>query len=74
MIVTVRHRQSVFDLALQHFGSVEACFKVADRLGIEITDETTAGATFQMEENEIIDKTVVDYYEQNNIIPTTEEY
>lgn len=72
MIGTVNERQTVFDLALQYFGSAEACFLVADRLGITITDTPPPGAVFEYSATEIMDKQVVDYYSKNAIVPTTE--
>lgn len=72
MTGTVQERQTVFDVALQYFGSAEACFVVAEKLGISITDTPTAGATFEYDLNEVVDRHVVNYYSKNGIIPTTE--
>lgn len=69
---TVNDRQTVFDLALQYFGSAEACFLVAEKLGISITDTPTIGTAFEYEATDIIDQRVVDYYNTNEIIPATE--
>lgn len=73
MTATIQERQTVFDLALQYFGSAEACFLVAERLGIAVTDTPPVGVTFNYEITDIIDHRVVDYYSKNGIIPTTQE-
>lgn len=72
MTITVQQRQSVLDIALQYFGSIEAAFLVAERLGVSITDRLTAGMTLEYDASEIIDNNVVAYYAKNNIVPTTE--
>lgn len=68
----VQDRQSVLDLALQYFGTPEAAFTVADRLGIAVTDTPTPGAAFDYLSGEVIDQHVVDYYLRKGIVPTTE--
>jgi len=72
MTATVQHRQTALDVALQYFGSAEAVFTVAERLGVSITDPLPVGATFEYAAAEIIDKSVADKYQDNGIIPTTE--
>ena len=70
MTATVHPRQCVLDVALQYFGSIEAAYIVADRLDASIDQTLTAGATFEYSPDEIIDPSVVNYYKNNNIIPT----
>ena len=72
MIAEVQHRQSVFDVALQVFGTAEAAFIVAEKLGCSITDPIEAGSTLEYGIEEVVDKHVADYYRKNGIIPTTE--
>lgn len=71
MTATVKDRQSLCDVALQYFGTVEAAFIVADRLGIAVTDTPTRGATFEYQASEVMDQHVVNYYERKGIVPTT---
>ncbi len=71
MKATVQHRQSVFDLALHYFGAIEAAFLVAEKLGCSVTNDLTAGASFEFSASEVQDKRVADYYAKNDIIPTT---
>ena len=73
MTATVQERQTILDIALQYFGSIEACFLVAEKLGISITDQPPTGATFNYQNTDVIDKNVVDYYIKNNIVPTTQD-
>lgn len=72
MIAIVQDRQTVFDLALQYLGSAEACFFVAEKLGISVTDMPAPGASFEYETSDIVDPHVVDYYRKNGIVPATE--
>lgn len=39
MITTVTSRQSLFDIALQHCGNMEAAFDIAQANGISLTDD-----------------------------------
>ncbi|MGL5913995.1 MAG: hypothetical protein ACRCZB_07500 [Bacteroidales bacterium] len=71
MIAIVQDRQTVLDLALQHFGSAEMCVEVAERLGVGITDEPVAGSSFEYELAEVEDKKIVAAYATNNIVPAT---
>ena len=71
MKATVQHRQSVFDLAIQHFGTVEAAFEVAEKLGCSVTDEVKANTTFELAASEVQDRRVAEYYAKNNIVPAT---
>lgn len=73
MTAVVSDRQSVFDIALQYFGDVSASVMVAERLNVAVTDKLTIGVTFEYSESEIVNKQVVDYYQQNNITPTTDD-
>jgi len=71
MTITIQQRQNVFDVALQHFGSPEAAFLVAEKLGCSITDELTAGVEIDFFESEIIDRLIVEHYRKNGIVPAT---
>lgn len=67
--VTVLDRQSIFDIAIQHCGAAEAAYDIALLNGISITDELPVNSLIQ--KPDVIDKTIVDFYLQNNIIPAT---
>jgi len=70
--ITTQPRQSIFDIALQHLGSPEAAFIVAEKIGCSITDELIAGTQVVFTESEIMDRRVADFFRQNNITPATE--
>ena len=45
MIVTVLHNQSLLDLALQHTGTIESIFELAEANTLNISDDVVAGKT-----------------------------
>ncbi|MGL4956563.1 MAG: hypothetical protein ACRC9X_05240 [Bacteroidales bacterium] len=71
MTAIVQSRQSTIDVALQHFGSAEMCFVVAERLGVGIADELIAGSSFDYSPSEVADKAISNSYAKNNVIPAT---
>lgn len=71
MTATVHDRQSVFDVALQYFGTAEAAFLAADRLGIAVTDTPPRGATFEYQPDEVPEPHIAEYYARSGIVPTT---
>ncbi|MDO4782625.1 MAG: hypothetical protein Q4A09_05325 [Capnocytophaga felis] len=71
MKVIVLHNQSLLDVALQHTGTIESLFELALANGISITDDLTAGQTFDVPSNVQKDKDILNYYVAKNIQPTT---
>jgi hypothetical protein len=69
MEIKVLNSQSLFDLAIQAAGSVEAVFDIALANGVGITDELVAGAAVVVPA--ILNRQVADYYKVNNIKPAT---
>ena len=69
MITTVTSRQSLFDIALQHCGIMEAAFDIAQANGISLTDDLTTGQTLTLPEP--TDTSMVQHYTTNNIQPAT---
>lgn len=61
--------QSLFDIAIQTAGSVEAAFDLAFLNGISVTDDIPAG--FQLELPPIVNKSIADYYVNKGIKPAT---
>lgn len=45
MTITVLHNQSLLDLALQHTGTIESVFEMAEANALNITDDVRAGKT-----------------------------
>lgn len=69
-LTTYRH-QSVFDLAIQEFGSIEGVFDLlAANPGLEFDSDIASGTVLKID-GEIINREVVDYYKKYNIKPAT---
>jgi len=62
--------QSIFDLAIQHCGAIEAAFQIALKNNIGLTDELTVGA--ELASTEIVNRDVVNYYARRGLQPATE--
>jgi hypothetical protein len=69
MEVKVLNGQSLFDLAIQVAGSVEAVFDIALANGISITDELRPGTVLTIPA--VVGRQVADYYAANGICPAT---
>ena len=69
MRVKVRDSQSVFDLALQEAGGVEAAMDISVQNDVSITDELEAGAEMIMPQ--AVSKNIAAYYKNNAVIPAT---
>jgi hypothetical protein len=69
MEIQVLNEQSLFDLAVQAAGSVEAVFDIADLNGWGITEELPAGA--RVEISTVLNRQVAEYYRVNGISPAT---
>ena len=68
-LITTLDGQSLFDIAVQEFGSIEAAFALATLNGLSVTDELTPGTLLQ--KTGIINKKIVSYYSDKNIKPAT---
>lgn len=72
MKVIVLHNQSLFDVALQHTGTIESLFELALANGISVTDDLTAGTPLSLGEGQRVrNKDVLDYYTAKKIQPAT---
>lgn len=71
MKVTVLSNQSLADLAIQVYGSVEGVFLLAQENGLEVTDTLKAGQQLKVSPGNIIDKRIVQYYSSKKICPAT---
>ena len=68
-MITVTSRQSVLDIALQHCGSLEAAFDIAQSNGISLTDDLTTGQSMSVPEP--TDTAMAQHYGVNNLQPAT---
>ena len=71
MKVTVRDRQSVFDLALRWGGDAEAAFAIAELNDVSLSEQLAVGTTLKVPS--VMEKRVVEYYAQNKIVPASIE-
>lgn len=74
MKLTVKHNQSLFDLAIQEFGSPEAAIEIALLNDLSITDRLESGQELELpKESEFENNEVLKYYSKNNIKPATSD-
>lgn len=66
----VLHNQSLFDVALQHSGTIESIFELALANSISITDDLASGSWLIANSQEV-DKDILNYYQAKNIQPAT---
>nr|DAV24520.1 MAG TPA: hypothetical protein [Caudoviricetes sp.] len=71
MIVTVLHNQSLLDLALQHTGTIESVFELAEANTLNITDDVVAGKTLVLPVEAFSNKDILGYYTAKNLQPAT---
>ena len=71
MEVPVLNNQSLFDIALQVYGSAEAAFTLALENGLTVTDDLTSGEELQFSQANMSNRRVVDFYRINIIKPAT---
>ena len=70
-MITVLHNQSLLDLALQHTGSIESVFELAEANALNITDEVVAGNTLVLPTEAFTNKDILAYYTAKNLQPAT---
>lgn len=70
-MVIALNSQSLFDIAIQVYGSVAYVFELAVANGLSITGELAAGQEIEVPEIEVESKSVRDYYIANQIKPAT---
>ena len=71
MEITVLHNQSLLDLALQHTGTIESVFELAEANALNITDDVVAGNTLVLPAEALINKDILAYYTAKNLQPAT---
>jgi hypothetical protein len=70
-VVRVLKNQSLFDLSIQSYGSIEAVIDMALENDLSVTDELETGAEINTPELSITRMAIVRYYERNKIKPAT---
>lgn len=71
MTITALHNQSLLDLALQHTGSIESVFELAEANALNITDDVQAGAPLYLGEGLGVRNEILSYYTAKNLQPAT---
>lgn len=71
MTITALHNQSLLDLALQHTGSIESVFELAEANALNITDDVWAGAPLYLGEGLGVRNEILSYYTAKNLQPAT---
>lgn len=71
MKITAADRQSLWDIALQTCGSIEAVFELAEANGLAVTDALAPGQVIEYSPDSIRDKQAARYYANNRVIPST---
>ena len=71
MQITVLHNQSLLDLALQHTGTIESIFELAEANALNITDDVVAGKTLALPDEAFTNKDILAYYIAKNLQPAT---
>lgn len=70
----VSENQSLYDVALQHYGSIEAVYKlIKDNLEkvVSLDSDLVGGMILKINTDHVIEQYLVDYFKLNNIIIAT---
>ena len=70
-MITVLHNQSLLDLALQHTGTIESIFELAEANTLNISDDVVAGKTLVLPAEAFTNKDILGYYTAKNLQPAT---
>lgn len=71
MKVTVMQGQSLVDIAMLVYGSAEGVFILASENSLSVTDEVFPGQVLTYDPQNVMEKSVSDYYDTNGVRPVT---
>lgn len=71
MAVKVIHNQSLLDIAIQEYGTIEAAFDLALANDLEVTDMLAPGMTLELPVSEYEDREMARYFKSRNNHPAT---
>lgn len=71
MKIAVLNNQTLLDIAIRYFGTVEAVLAIAILNGISITEELVPGQTLELPNIDFGFQEVVAFFEVNKIQPAT---
>lgn len=72
MEVTVRDRQSLFDISVQILGGIEGAFALAERNGLGITDRLRDGQVLAWDVSDTVNDKVRQEYALRGLVPATD--
>lgn len=72
MIITVKDRQSLLDIAIQYLGSVDGVFSLAERNGLGITDRLNDGQQLYYDLSDTVNEKVASYFSAATVSPATD--
>lgn len=71
MKVKVNDGQTLADISIQEYGSLEAAMELARANGMSITDIPVSGSELQLQDA-VYDRTMADYCKVNGVTPATQ--
>lgn len=69
---TVDEGQSLYDISLQYFGTIEQVFEVLDQNGFNLNTLINSGQQLNISATNIGDQEIKDFYASNNIRPNND--
>ncbi len=69
--ITVLANQTLFDIALQVYGNIDGVFDLCRDNSIQFFEPVKAGQTLVINEKNIINKNIVEYYQRHGICPAS---
>ncbi|WP_299682957.1 LysM peptidoglycan-binding domain-containing protein [uncultured Tenacibaculum sp.] len=69
--VTVSNNQSLFDIAIQTTGIATNALAIAQENGLSTTDNLTVGSVLTIPDDVVVDTTIKNYYNQQNLSPAS---
>lgn len=72
MKTVVQAGQTLLDIAVQEYGTIEAAFMLAKANSLSITDTLQAGQSVDIPEK-VYDSELADYCQRNSVCPATSE-
>lgn len=67
----VLHNQSLLDIAIQNNGTLTSAFELALENGLSITEELTPGDNIKVPESNLIETTIVSFFQRKGQIIAT---
>lgn len=71
MKITVQTGQTLMDIAIQVYGSLEGVFALAQENTLSMTESLTSGQVLTYDTERIVDKSIVGHYKTYDLHPAT---